>query len=267
MSAVAKALQLLASFSVQERQLSLADLAVRTGIPRATAFRLLSTLEDEGFLVKEDGEYRPGFKCFVLGGVAAASLDLRKEARPYLTALRNDTGETSQLAILDSWQIVYLDRVPSLQAVGYMTARTGAIFPSYCTALGKVMLAHQPEADVLGWAATQAFKAHTPNTITAADRLLDELRSIRDRGFSTDEQEREVGVRCIAAPVRDHDGEVVAAISVAGPAERMPQQLVGSDMAAKVMAAAQAISTRLGYSPSVAELALLRPRSRAAIAP
>src|SRR5688500_20084986 len=92
-SAVAKALQLLATFSVRERQLSLADLAGRTGIPRATAFRLLSTLEEEGFLVKEDGEYRPGFKCFVLGSVAAASLDLRKEARPCLIALRNDTGE------------------------------------------------------------------------------------------------------------------------------------------------------------------------------
>ena len=266
-SAVAKALQLLAAFSIRERQLSLADLAGRTGIPRATAFRLLSTLEDEGFLVKEDGEYRPGFKCFVLGSVAAASLDLRKESRPCLTALRNDTGETSQIAILDSWQIVYLDRVPSLQAVGYMTARTGAIFPSYCTALGKVMLAYKPEAEVMAWTATQAFKAYTPNTITAADRLQDELRAIRDRGCATDEQEREVGVRCIAAPIRDHDGDVVAAISVAGPSERMPRQLVGSDMAGKVMAAAQAISIRLGYSPSVAEPAPLRLRPRATVAP
>src|SRR5688500_5776572 len=223
-SAVAKALQLLATFSVRERQLSLADLAGRTGIPRATAFRLLSTLEDEGFLVKEDGEYRPGFKCFVIGSVAAASLDIRKEARPCLIALRNDTGETSQIAILDSWQVVYLDRVPSQQAVGYMTARAGAILPAYCTGLGKVLLAYRPEEEVVSWAATQTFKAHTPNTLASVERLSDEMRAIRERGYATDEQERETGVRCIAAPSRDHDGEVVAAISFAGPADRMPHQ-------------------------------------------
>jgi DNA-binding IclR family transcriptional regulator len=251
-SAVAKALQLLATFSVRERQLSLADLAGRTGIPRATAFRLLSTLEEEGFLVKEDGEYRPGFKCFVLGSVAAASLDLRKEARPCLVALRNDTGETSQIAILDTWQVVYLDRVPSQQAVGYMTARAGAILPAYCTGLGKALLAYRPEDEVVSWAATQTFKAHTPNTITSVERLADEMRAIRERGYATDEQERETGVRCIAAPIRDHDGEVVAAISVAGPADRMPHQLVGSEMANKVVAAAQAISFRLGFSQNAA---------------
>ena len=253
-TAVVKALQLLATFSVRERQLSLAELASRTGIPRATAFRLLSTLEEEGFLVKEDGEYRPGFKCFVLGSVAAASLDLRKEARAGLVALRNDTGETAQIAILDSWQVVYLDRIPSQQAVGYMTARAGAILPAYCTGLGKVLLAHRPEGEVATWAATQTFKALTPNTITSVERLADEMRAIRERGYATDEQERETGVRCIAAPIRDHDGDVVAAISVAGPADRMPQQLVGSEMAAKVVAAAQAISFRLGFSSSVAEV-------------
>jgi DNA-binding IclR family transcriptional regulator len=248
-SAVSKALQLLSAFSVRERQMSLAELASRTGIPRATAFRLLSTLEGDGFVVKEEGEYRPAFKCFVLGNVAAASLDLRREARPHLVALRDETGETTQVAILDSWQVVYLERVLSRQAVGYMTSRAGAILPSYCTGLGKVLLAHRPEAEVAAWAATQTFRAHTPNTVTSVDRLFEELRAIRERGYGTDEQEREVGVRCIAAPIRDHEGEVIAAISVAGPSERMPRQLIGSEMASKVLAAAQAVSLRLGYVP------------------
>src|SRR5688572_2251470 len=180
-SAVAKALQLLATFSVRERELSLAELAGRTGIPRATAFRLLCTLEDEGFVVKEDGEYRPGFKCFVLGNAAAAGLDLQKEARPQLVSLRNETGETTQIAILDSWQVVYLERVSSQQAVGYMTSRAGAILPAYCTGLGKVLLAHCPEHEVVAWAATQTFKAYTPSTITTVDRLVEELRGIRER--------------------------------------------------------------------------------------
>lgn len=253
-TAVAKALQILSAFSVRERQLSLAEMAGRTGIPRATTFRLLCTLEDEGFVVKEDGEYRPGFKCFVLGNAAAAGLDLQKEARPHLVSLRNETGETTQIAILDSWQVVYLERVPSQQAVGYMTSRAGAILPAYCTGLGKVLLAHRPEHEVVAWAATQTFKAYTPSTITSVERLVAEMRGIRERGYGSDEQEREVGVRCIAAPVRDHDGGVVAAISVAGPAERMPRQLTGSEMAGRVVAAAQAISFRLGYTSPAAEL-------------
>jgi IclR family transcriptional regulator, KDG regulon repressor len=265
-SAVAKALQLLSAFSVRDRQASLAELATRTGIPRATAFRLLATLEEEGFVVKEGGEYRPGFKCFIVGNVAAAGLDLRKEARTQLLALRDDTGETAQVAILDSWQVVYLERVPSRQAVGYMTSRAGAILPAYCTGLGKVLLAHRPESEVLAWASTQSFKALTPNTITSVERLMEDLRATRDRGYAVDEQEREVGVRCIAAPIRDHEAEVVAALSVAGPGDRMPRQLVGSEMAARVLAAAAAISSRLGYTPTAAEVHEPRGLRRAKLA-
>jgi IclR family transcriptional regulator, KDG regulon repressor len=253
-SAVAKALQLLSALSVRDRQASLAELAARTGIPRATAFRLLATLEAEGFVVKEGGEYRPGFKCFIVGNVAAAGLDLRKEARAQLLALRDDTGETAQVAILESWQVVYLERVLSRQAVGYMTSRAGAILPAYCTGLGKALLAYRPEHEVVAWASSQTFKALTPNTITSVDRLLEDLQTIRDRGYAIDEQEREVGVRCIAAPIRDHEGDVVAAVSVAGPGDRMPRRLVGSELAERVLAAAAAISARLGYTPSAAEV-------------
>lgn len=244
--AVAKALQILSEFSTAHPRLSLADLPAQTGIPRATVFRLLSTLEEAGFVVREDGEYRLGLKCFVLGNVAAADIDLRNEAYPYLSALRDTTGETAQIAILNQWQVVYIERVPSRQAVGYMTSRAGTLLPAHCTGLGKALLAYLPEAEVSAWAATQTFPPLTPTTITALPRLLEELRAIRDRGYAVDEQEREVGVRCIAAPVRDHNGEVVAAISIAGPAARMPTTLVGSEMAGRVVAAAREISIRLG---------------------
>jgi IclR family transcriptional regulator, KDG regulon repressor len=244
--AAAKALQILGRFSTAHPRLSLAEIPAQTGIPRATAFRLLSTLEEAGFVVRVDGEYRLGLKCFVLGNVAAADIDLRNEAYPTLSALRDETGETVQIAILDQWQVVYIERVPSRQAVGYMTSRAGTLLPAYCTGLGKALLAYLPEADVGAWAATQTFAPLTPTTITTLPRLLDELRAIRDRGYALDEQEREMGVRCIAAPVRDHRAQVVAAISVAGPAERMPRTLVGSAMARQVVAAAREISIRLG---------------------
>ena len=244
--AAAKALELLATFSFNERRLSLGELAARTGIPRATAFRLLSTLEGAGFLVKENGDYRLGIKCFVLGNVAAANLDLRQVAFPHLSALRDLTGETTHIAILDNWQVVYLERLPSPKPVGFMRSRPGAILPAYCTGLGKVLLAHRDEADVAAWAAAQTFKAWTLHTITSRKRLVDELRATRARGYAIDEQEHELGVRCIAAPVRNHQGEVVAAISVAGPTERMPRVLVGSNTAKAVVAAAQEISIHLG---------------------
>jgi len=244
--AAAKALELLGTFSFREPRLSLAALALRTGIPRATAFRLLSTLEQSGFIAKVRGEYQLGIKCFVLGNIVGGGLDIRETAHPHLVALRDETGETTQIAILDHWQVVYLERMLSPVPAGFMRSRAGAILPAYCTALGKVMLAHRPEADVEAWAAREKFAALTPNTITSAKRLIKELRAIRERGYALDREERERGVCCVAAPVSNHTGEVVAAISVAGPRQRMPRDLENSDVAHAVVAAARAISTDLG---------------------
>ncbi len=244
--AAAKALDLLNTFSFHERRLSLAELANRTGIPRATAFRLLATLEEAGFVVKESGDYRLGIKLFVLGNVVAADLDVRTVAHPHLVSLRDGTAETAQIAILDHGQVVYLERVLSPRPVGFMRSRAGAILPAYCTGLGKTLLAYRPETEVTAWAMTQTLKPLTRNTITSLEQLLDELRTIRARGYGIDQEEREIGVRCIAAPVRNHEGDVVAAISVAGPSERMPRTLVGSAMAKLVVAAAQEISLELG---------------------
>ena len=245
--AAAKALELLSVFSFREPRLSLADLAKRTGIPRATAFRLLSTLEQSGFLAKEHGAYQLGIKCFVLGNIVAGGLDLRETAHPHLVALRDATRETTQIAILDHWQVVYLERMLSPLPVGFMRSRAGAILPAYCTGLGKMLLAFMPEDDVAAWAATQRFPAITPHTITSGKRLLKELRVIRERGYGLDDEEREKGVCCIAAPVLNHTGEVVASISVAGPKQRMPKELVGSTVATAVLAAASAISIDLGF--------------------
>src|SRR6478672_6947645 len=240
--AAAKALELLSTFSYREPRLSLGDLATRTGIPRATAFRLLSTLEQSGFLVKTHGAYQLGIKCFVLGNIVAGGLDLRETAHPHLVALRDATRETTQIAILDHWQVVYLERMLSPLPVAFMRSRAGAILPAYCTGLGKTLLAFMPEAEVAAWAATQRFPAITPKTITTAKRLLKELSLIRERGYGLDEEEREKGVCCIAAPIRNHTGDVVAAISAAGPVQRMPKELAGSTVASAVVAAARAIS-------------------------
>ncbi len=246
MDAAAKALDLLTVFSFREPRLSLADLATRTGIPRPTAFRLLTTLEQAGFVAKASGEYQLGIKCFVLGNIVASSLDLREKAQRHLEQLRDLTGETVHLAVLDAWQVLYLERLQSPHPIGFMRSRIGGIVPAYCTGLGKTLLAFKPEAAVEAWLSTQTLKAMTPHTITSARRLLKDLRAIRQRGYGIDEQEHEIGVRCIAAPISNHAGDVVAAISVAGPVDRMPRPLPGSAMVEALVASALAISAELG---------------------
>ncbi len=245
--AARKVLELLEALADGDRSKSLAELTAATGVPRATAFRLVRTLEEMGYVHKSGNGYSLGYKCFILGAAARDSVDLRTEALPHLEWLRDVTGETTQIAVLDEWQVVYLERVLSRQPVGYMKSRAGAILPAYCTGLGKAQLAFRPRELVGAWASMQTFPRLTPHTITTAASLIDELGRIRRRGYALDDEEREAGVRCIAAPVRDHDGEVVAAISVAGPSDRMPQELADSDMASHVLSAAANISRRLGY--------------------
>jgi IclR family KDG regulon transcriptional repressor len=141
---------------------------------------------------------------------------------------------------------VYLERMLSPFPVGVMRSRAGAILPAYCTALGKTLLAYMPELEVETWAATQKFPPLTSRTITSARRLLKDLRVIRERGYGIDDEEREKGVRCLAAPIRNHHGDVVAAVSIAAPIDRLPRDLVDSDVATAVVSTARAISIDLG---------------------
>jgi DNA-binding IclR family transcriptional regulator len=254
--AAAKALDLLSAFSFREPRLSLADLAARTRMPRPTAFRLLTTLEQAGFVAKIGGEYQLGIKCFVLGNVVASSLDLREKAQAHLERLRDTAGETVHLAVLDQWQVLYLERLQSPHPIGFMRSRVGGVVPAYCTSLGKTLLAFKPEPEAEAWLRARPLKAMTPQTITSVRRLLKELRGIRERGYALDEQEHEIGVRCIAAPIHNHAGDVIAAISIAGPADRMPRPLAGSAMAGAIVAAARAISIELGASTDPAGVQL-----------
>ena len=128
--------------------------------------------------MKVHGAYQLGIKCFVLGNIVAGGLDLRETAHPHLVALRDATRETTQIAILDHWQVVYLERMLSPLPVGFMRARAGAILPAYCTGLGKTLLAFLPEDDVVAWLPSQRFPAITPRTITSGKRLLKEPKLV-----------------------------------------------------------------------------------------
>jgi DNA-binding IclR family transcriptional regulator len=154
-----------------------------------------------------------------------------------------------QLAVLDHMSVLYIRIRESRQAVR-MSSSPGSRAPAHCTSVGKVLLAHQPE-EVVKQVIDAGLTRYTENTITAPDALMEELAAIRTRGYAIDDEEIEVGLRCVAAPIRDHTGQVTAAISVAAPVQRMSKKNLQTT-APTVMAAADSISRRLGYLPTLA---------------
>jgi DNA-binding IclR family transcriptional regulator len=223
-----------------------ATIAAATGIPRPTAFRLLSTLAAQDYLIANDGDYRLGHKCVLLGARAAGATDVREIARPVMKTLRDATGESVQLAVLDNWQVVYIEQELSERAIAYMSARVGSVLPAYCTGIGKALLAYVEGGALKAWAAQATLSAHTPTTLSTAEALLADLADVRRRGLAVDDEEREAGVGCVAAPITDGRGEVVAALSVAGPRERMGGDLADCEAARLVVEAADTISGGLG---------------------
>jgi IclR family KDG regulon transcriptional repressor len=230
------------------RPLKLEEICALTGLPKSTAFRLIVNLLDGQYLVETDGGYWLGLKMLRFGALVEEKLDLKQQARSLLTALRDRVNETVHLAVLDAeFRVVYLEKLATQHAVGLMVSRIGITAPMHCTALGRAMAAFRPEDEIRAWIRTNGLKAYTRATITEEAAFVRELGQIRARGYAVDEGEYEASVRCIAAPIRDRTGKVIAAVSISGPDSRMPADLLDSSMAAQVVAAALRISQALGY--------------------
>jgi DNA-binding IclR family transcriptional regulator len=227
--------------------LSLETIAKRTSMAKSTAFRIVSNLVRYGYVVETDGGYWLGLKMISFGQATQKKLDVRTIAAPYLAGLRDKTNETAYLATLtNDWSVLYLDKCESRQPVGVMLHSSGMTIEMYCTGLGKTLAAHQPETEVRRWLQTHEMPYRTPNTIIDSDAFLAELEAIRQRGYGIDNGERSLSIRCVAVPIRDADGKVIAAISVAGPTERMPNPLIGSETARLTVETAEQISRAMG---------------------
>jgi DNA-binding IclR family transcriptional regulator len=244
--ALERAAAILGAFTAEEPELRLSDLAERLGLHKATTHRFLVNLEHLGFVERapRSGKYRLGWRLFELGGLVSQRLDLWDESLPFLEGLVRDTGETGHLAVLEGGQAVYIERVETRRALRLPSAvRRG--YPAHATNLGKVLLAYaHPDvvAEIIG---TRDLVMFTPNTITSVDQLRVELASIRERGYSVDNEEYDEGLRCIGAPVRDSSGRVVAAIGVGGPVTRVTPARI-EELARVVIGAAHGLSMRLG---------------------
>jgi IclR family transcriptional regulator, KDG regulon repressor len=246
LSSVATAIALLKSFSEDEVDIGVSTLARRLGIAKSTVHRLATTLVSEGMLEQnpENGKYRLGIALFGLGALVRRRMDVSTEAKPYLFDLRETTGETVHLAILDRAEIMYVYNLESMQAIR-MRSDIGVRKPASCTAEGLAILAFQPAA-VIDDLLARGLKARTPKTNTDPDRFRRALAGVRERGYAIEDEESEVGMRSLAAPVRNGAGEVVAAVGVAGPVQRLPDEALAS-FAPHVLKTADAISVRLGY--------------------
>lgn len=245
-TSAARGLDVLEALANRGRPMTVSEVASAVGIPRPTVFRLLATLQERNWIYKESTYYRLGFKCFQLGAVAGAGLEIRTHALPHLVQLRDETGLNVQIAKLEDWRVVYLERVLAQNLTQKTPSRAGAILPAHCTGLGKALLAYKNMETVASWAEREGLEGFTPATIVTIPDLISELFRIRERGYSTEQGEREPGISCIAAPVYDFTGEVVAALSVAGTPERIPATLVGSELSARVLQAARDVSAALG---------------------
>jgi IclR family KDG regulon transcriptional repressor len=252
LSTVRNAARLLKAFLTREESIGVSELARRLGLGKSNVHRLLSTLVTEG-LVEQDprtGGYRLGIVMFELGEAVKVHLDLHAAAGPVLAQLREQTGESSQVGVLDGEEVVYVDRLESAHSLRLFT-ETGRRVPAHCTSSGKVLLAHLGDADRETFLARAALPRLTPHTISDAAALRAELATVRARGWAEAINEREIGVASIAAPIRDVHGGVVAAISIGAPVARfgaVPRRRITGAL----VEAGEAVSRRLGWSPETA---------------
>jgi DNA-binding IclR family transcriptional regulator len=227
--------------------IGLTGIAERLKLHKSTVHRLITVLESSRFVEKNTvtAKYHLGSRLMELGLSAVSRLDVYEVAGPHLRELVKETGETAHLAVLREGQVVSLINVESSQTLRTPTT-VGTRNPAHCTSTGKAMLAFTVQEQLDDFLQQETFPSYTRKTITSHARFKTELAEIRAKGYSMDDEEREPGLRCIGAPVWDSSGEVVAAISIAGPVFRITRGRVPS-LSRTIMKTAASISTSLGY--------------------
>lgn len=245
---ILRGLQVLSLFNHHTSTLSLTEIANAAGLNKTTAFRIVSTLESAGYLKRdpETKRYRPGLKVLQLGFAAISSLEFRQVARPYLQHLSETAKETASLSVLDGMEVVYVDRVRQQQIVGVLLG-IGSRIPAQCASMGKVMLANLPSEE-LETLLSQPLKPCTPHSLVDRQALEAEFDQVRARGYALNDEELELGLRAVAAPIWDHSSQVVAAINVSGSARTISFQRMVEELAPAVMETARQISQAIGFA-------------------
>ncbi|MEW8958638.1 HTH-type transcriptional regulator XynR [Moorella humiferrea] len=248
---VAKALTILDLLAAHQGDMSLGEIARALDLPKSTLHGLLATLRDFGYLEQSpfDGRYRLGVRLFEIGNIVANNWDVRKVAAPHIQKLVDELEETVHLVVLDKGEVLYIDKRESRQSLR-IVSQVGMRLPAHCTGVGKVLLAYLHPSEVKRIIATKGLARYTRHTITDPRQLEAELAKIREMGYAVDNEEIMDSLRCVAAPIRNHNGKVCAAVSVSGPVARLEGEKFRLAVEQVVRTAAE-ISAGLGYRPAV----------------
>jgi IclR family transcriptional regulator, KDG regulon repressor len=246
-TALQRGLRLLQLFSESPHGLTAKEVASRSRLPVSTVHRFLVNLENAAYLnCSRDGVYQLGIACFAIGQAALGQLDLRRVSLPYLEELNRQTRETIHLTLRHGHSAVYVEKLDSLEPLR-IYSRIGAAVPLYCTAVGKVMLAYLPDEEREKVIPQLGLKRFTPNTVGNLQELAAELYRVKKNGYACDLEEHELHIRCIAAPVWDHEGKVSASVSITAPMVRMTVTRL-RQLAPVIQRAGMQISRALGYA-------------------
>jgi DNA-binding IclR family transcriptional regulator len=247
-NSILRASNILRCFLGEKAHYKISELARQLEMDRSTTYRLLLSLEKCGLVEKNEktGEYSLGLAAFEIGNTYLRQMDFFLISKPVMMDLAAKLQETVHLAVLSGTEIVYVDKVDSPRTLGVMS-KIGQRGSLHSTALGKVLLAFLPEAESSRMVKQIKLTPFTANTISSRAKLMDELKKVRKQGYAFDFRESEQGVECISAPIRNHLGGVIAALSISGPEKKIntPKE---SQFIGEVVKAAAFISSKLGHA-------------------
>ncbi|MGI5132951.1 IclR family transcriptional regulator [Pseudonocardia sp. CA-107938] len=242
MGGLDRAAAILGAFDDTHRELTLAGLVARCGLPRSTTHRTADRMIRLGWLDKPADRYRIGNRIFELSGLAPVRLELRESVLPFLQDLHVATRTTVQLGVLDGTQILVVEKITGHRPMP-MLSQVGGTIPAYCSGLGRAILAYSEAATVTA-VLEAGMPARTRRTLTTSEAVLRELAAIPDRGWAVDREEGNVGVTCVAAPIFGPLGDVVAALSVTGPSALVTPDRTGPAVRLAAAASSRAYSAR-----------------------
>ena len=246
--AVSHALDLLEQFHDDVDELGVTELSKRLKLHKNNVFRLLATLESRGYIEqnKATENYRLGLKALELGQTFIKQMGLLRQAKPILEKMASECNETCYVAIFKEAHVVYLDMVETDMTVR-VVSRVGSRLPSYCTAAGKIHLAFMSEEEIHEILPEEELQTFTDTTVATRSALKEELQRVAEQGYSIDKEELDLGVHCVAAPIRDYTRRIVGSISISGPSMRLSEERIEKELVPLVLQASEDLSTRLGY--------------------
>jgi len=239
-----RGLAVIRAFGPEGPELTLSDVARRTGLTRAAARRFLLTLADLGYVRSDGRRFALTPRVLELGYAYLSSLSLPEVAEPHLERLAAEVRESSSVSVLDGDEIVYVGRVPTSRIMR-VSINVGTRFPAYATSMGRVLLAALEPGELEAYLARAKIRPLTVRTIATAGKLKAELDRIRTQGWALVDQELEEGLRSVAAPIRDRDGRVVAAVNVSAHASRASKDAVRRVLLPPLLATAAHIEADL----------------------